>query len=342
MKKAILLIFIFIYSYLPAQEADFVFYNAKVYTENNFFNEAIAIEGNTIVYIGSDEDILSYIGPNTYSEDLKGKLMLPGIHDVHMHPLEASSPIGGDCILDANEYDPENLAITLQECNLSPNSNGWINGWGHSIFTFLPFTDHDRYPYEILDDLYPNDPAVFLEETSHSVWVNSKAMEVLGITRDTPDPVGGHIIKDPAEDNEPIGILLDNAGDIAIQLAFASSPTIDQLNKEGLVYYGLPLLAENGITSVCEARTYWKRNYQNIWKSIQDQGNLTCRVVLNPWVYPEIENDIQIPQLEALYNEGNEMLRSTQIKLYSDGIIINATCAMHDDYHYNWDLPFNK
>ena len=326
---------------LSGQIADKVFKNAKVYTTNNSFEEAIAIKDGDIIYVGSDFGVSAHIGAGTYVEDLNGKLVLPGLHDVHMHPLEASSPIGGGCILDNYETNPENFIPVLQNCNLSPNVNGWIMAFGHSIFTFFDGPNNARYPYEILDDVYPTTPAVVMEETSHSVWVNSAALTALGITASTPDPVGGHIVKDALYGNIPTGILLDNAGDLALAAALATHSTIDAANKAGLVNYGLPLLAQNGITSICEGRTYWKRNYHSIWQSIKDDGNLTCRVVLNPWVYPSDDDLTQIPMLQALYDTGDEMLKTTQIKLYADGIVINATSAMHEPYNYNWDLPFN-
>jgi predicted amidohydrolase YtcJ len=181
---------------------------------------------------------------------------------------------------------------------------------------------------------------VVMEETSHSVWVNSAALQLLGITSTTPDPIGGHIFKDPFS-GEPDGILMDNAGDVVLSAALASNAIIDSLNYDGLVNYSLPLLAENGITSICEARTYWKRNYIPIWEEIKTNNLLTVRVILAPWVYPDDDDASQISMLQSLYDEGDNMLKISQIKLYSDGITINATAALHEPYNDNLGLPFN-
>ncbi len=325
-----------------SQIADQVFRNGKIYTNNNTFVQAMAIKAGDIIYLGSNAGAEVHTGGLTIVEDLAGKLVLPGLHDIHMHPLEASSPIGGDCLLDASETNPENFISALQACNLTPNSNGWITAAGHSIFTFFEAPLNSRYPFEILDDVYPSTPAMVMEETSHSVWVNSVGMTLLGLTAATPDPIGGHIVKDPTNGNIPTGILLDNAGDVVLSAAFANNATIQAQNKAGLVDYGLPLLAQNGITSICEGRTYWKRNYHTIWQSIKNEGKLTCRVVLAPWVYPDDNDATLIPALQALYDDGDDMLRSTQLKLYADGIVINATAALHAPYLYNWDLPFDS
>lgn len=324
---------------VPKVMADMVLRNGAIYTVNPSqpWAEAIAIVGDMIVFVGTNQDALAFIDEQTEVIELNGRMVLPGLHDVHMHPLEAGSPAAGDCLLDNTETDPENFIPALQACNLSPNSNGWILAGGHSIFTLY---EAQRPPRLILDDLYPDVPVAILEETSHSLWVNSRALEVSGISAATPDPVGGHIIK--WDDEEPSGILLDNAGDFVLQMALASTPDIDAANYDGLVNYSLPLLAEMGITSICEGRTYWKRNYHQIWQDIKNDGLLTARVVLAPWVYPEdIDADL-ITALQNLYDAGDDMLRITQLKCYSDGIIINATAALHDPYLDNLGLPFSN
>lgn len=318
--------------------ADKIYRNGKVYTANDSqpFAEAVAIKEDTILFVGANADVGTYQGANTIVYDVDGQLILPGIHDVHTHPLEASSPIGGGCQLDNMELDPENLGFDLSNCNPQVNSNGWIFAFGHSIYTLL---DATRPPVDILDDYFPNTPVCVMEETSHSVWVNSVGLQLAGITANTPDPVGGHILKET--NGQLTGILMDNAGDDVLSLVFASSAVVDTANYDGLINYGLPQLAANGITSICEGRTYWKRNFHHIWKRIKDEGNLTVRTVLGLWAYPDDSDSTLIPTLQSMYDAGDDMLRTTQIKVYSDGITINATAAFHDPYVDNLGLPFN-
>jgi len=339
MKQILILLTSFLlFQNSTAQIADRVFGNGTIFTANDAmpFAEAIAVKDGKIIYVGSSTGVTAHINTSTIVENLNGRLLIPGLHDVHMHPLEASSAAMGDCVLDPSEYDPEALGDAIYDCNIAPNVNGWVTAAGHSIFTLF---DATRPVKEILDDIYPDTPVAILEETSHSVWVNSKALELAGIDEYTADPVGGHIFK---TDGEVDGILMDNAGDEILQMALAATPQIDNLHYDGLVEYGLPLLAENGITSICEGRTYWKRNYQDIWQNIKDDGELTCRVVLAPWLYPDETDNNLITALDGLYSLGDNMLRSTQIKCYSDGIIINATAALHEPYNDNLGLPFDK
>ncbi len=318
--------------------ADLVLRDGAIYTVNEAqpWVEAVAVLDGMIIFAGSNQDVAAFIDNQTTIIELDRKMVLPGLHDVHMHPLEAGSPAGSGCLLSNSETDPENFMIALQSCNLTPNSNGWIVAGGHSIFTLY---DAVRPPREILDDVFPDDPVAILEATSHSLWVNSLALEIAGIDATTTDPIGGHIIK--WDDGEPSGILLDNAGDLVLQMALASTPEIDDQNYEGLVSFSLPLLARMGITSICEGRTYWKRNYHRIWQDIKNDGLLSARVVLAPWIYPEDMDADLIASLQNLYIEDDDLLRINQVKCYSDGITINATAALHEPYNNNLGFPFD-
>ncbi len=338
MKKFVCIIGLIIGQNLSAQIADKVIRNAKIYTSNDDqpFAESIAIKDGKFIYIGNDIDVDQHIDGSTTVEDMGGRVILPGFHDVHMHPLEAGSPNAGGCGLDNQETDPENLGTAIENCALTPNENGWIMASGHSIYTLY---DATRDPKDILDDYYPNTPLVVMEETSHSVWLNTKALQELNITATTPDPIGGHIYKNAL--GEPNGICMDNAGDVALSNALSSTTVIDANNYDGLVNYSLPLLAKNGITSICEGRTYWKRNYHTIWQQIKNDGLLTCRVNLAPWVYPSDVDTTQIPIIQSLYDQGDDLLKISQIKVYADGITINATAALEAPYNDNLGLPFN-
>lgn len=317
--------------------ADRVLLNALIYTsyDGQPNAQAIAITGDTIVYVGDDAGVAAYIDGSTVVHDMNGARVLPGLHDVHNHILEASSSSWGDCALDNEETDPENFIPALQACSLTPNTNGWIIAYGFSIYTLF---DAVRPPKEILDDVFPTTPVVIIEETSHAVWVNSAGLAAAGITALTPDPVGGHIAMDGGDPN---GILLDNAGDVVLSLALATNSTLEQDNYDGMVSVGFPLLRSNGITSVCEARTYWKRNYVQTWQQLKADGHLTARTTLDLWAYPGDDDATLIPDLQALYDAGDDMLRMDHIKLYSDGITINATAALHDPYDDNLGWPFN-
>jgi len=131
---------------------------------------------------------------------------------------------------------------------------------------------------------------------------------------------------------------------LIIDLAISSIPNNEQKDYEGLLFFALPELAKNGITSICDARTYWKRNHHLTWKRVADEGKLTVRANLGLWLYPTEDDASQINTIETLYsNDPISLLKINQIKLYADGIIINTTSAMLDDYLIDiFYLPTNN
>lgn len=322
---------------LHAQVADRVFKNAKVYTTNGHFEQAIAIKNSIIIYTGNNAGANKYIGIKTRVDDLGGRLVLPGIHDVHMHPLEAFTDAIGNCFLSDTITDAENYVAELKACNIPINSNGWMMGFGHNIYTLL---HAKREPRLMLDEISTTVPIFVWEATSHSAWVNSKALKMLGVSANTPDPVGGYYVRN--ESGEPNGILLDNAGDIFLQTAIAINPVIAQQNYDGLVNIGLPLIAKNGITSFCEARTYWKQNFIQTWRQIKADDLLTARVILTPWAYPGDSESTLIDTLIKMYDKGDAMLRITQVKLYSDGLTFNTTASLKQPYDTSLGFPFTR
>ncbi len=324
----------------PSASGETVFFNGKIYTVNASqpWAEAILVKNGTIKYVGTTDEAKKMAAADAELIDLEGGFMMPGIHDVHMHPLEAASE-NFKFILDDAETDPENYADDIEKADNANAGNGWLLGWGHLLDVII---EADRDPKSIIDDVVSDRPVGIMEQTSHSIWCNSKALELLGFDKNSPNPPGGIIMKNA--NGEPNGILIDNAGELLMQLALAPTAQSAENDYKGLVEFALPELAKNGITSVSEARTFWKRNQQDTWKKIENDGKLTCRVNLGLWAYPAENDAAQIAAIKNLYsNDPSKLLRINQIKVYADGIIHNTTAAMHDDYKINYfDLPTNN
>ncbi len=324
----------------PSTSGEIVFFNGKIYTVNATqpIAEAIFVKDGIIKFVGSTEEAKKMAASDAELIDLEGGFMMPGIHDVHMHPLEASTD-NFQFTLDDAVTDPEDYADDIQKANADNPGTGWLLGWGYLLETAL---ESSRSPRLIIDDVVSNRPVAIMEQTSHSIWVNSKALELMGYTSASPNPTGGIIMKDA--NGVPTGLLFDNAGEIVFENAL--TPTSDKAQKDydGLIEFGLPELAKNGITSICEARTFWKRNQQDVWKKIETDGKLTCRVNLGLWLYPAEADAAQIASIKSLYsNDPSKLLRINQVKVYSDGIIHNTTAAMQDNYLVDYfTLPTNK
>lgn len=309
-----------------------VYYNGNIYTVDSArpWAEAMIVEGQKITYVGTDVEAETIAGSGATYINLRGSLVLPGIHDVHMHPLEASSN-NFHFTIDMNETDPENYLRDVQRALNQNPGDGWLLGWGFFLHTVL---EANRSPIEILDEASSTRPIAIMEFTSHSIWCNSRALELAGFSVDSDNPTGGVLMRE--QDGSLNGILIDNAGNVMLDLALA--PTEDKLNNDylGLLQNGLPQLASNGITSICDARTYWKRGHHEIWQRLQSENQLTVRVNLGLWGYPADDDATQIAALKALYsNDVNSLLKINQIKVYSDGIVHNTTAAMHTDYLIN-------
>jgi predicted amidohydrolase YtcJ len=310
------------------QEVKVAYINGTVFTVNpeQIWAEAIIVEANKIIYVGNTDDALAQIDKNTEVIDLKGATVIPGIHDVHMHPLEASSENFKFILKEGN--DPENYAPAIRKALLDFPDEEWLLGWGVDLHTLL---ETKRSPIDILDDISSTRPIAIMERTSHSIWVNSKALEIAGADINSENPTGGIYMRD--EKGKLNGVLIDNAGNLILDLVLAPTSQTKENDYNGLVNFALPELAKNGITSICDARTYWKRDHHTIWKQVEKERKLTARVNLGLWAYPMQDDESQISSLKSLYeNDSNSLLKINQIKLYSDGIVHNTTAAMQEEY----------
>lgn len=318
---------------LPNIDGEIVFFNGNIYTVNTNqpWAEAVYINNGIIEYVGEEEEAKVLASENADLINLEGAFMMPGIHDVHLHPLEASTE-SFQFILDDSELNPEQYADDIAEAIQQNPGDDWLLGWGHWIDVLL---DISRPPKDIIDDISSDRPIAILEQTSHSVWCNSKALMLMGINNSTPNPSGGIIMRD--SNGAANGLLIDNAGNLLLDIALAPTPARKQNDYWGVIEYALPELAKYGITSICDARTYWKREHHLTWQRIANEGNLTVRVNLGLWAYPSEDDETQIATLQSLYsNDENSLLKINQIKLYCDGIIHNTTSAMHDDFLVNY------
>ena len=170
-----------------AEAADYVFKNANVYTLNyaSPWAEAVAVRGNKIVYVGANSGLDKFVSNDTKVSDLKGKMVLPGFIDTHAHPVFAAAVAHGFSLPYGGSVD-EWLEIIKDYADANPQLKA-IYGQG-----FLAATFGTQGPNKaLLDEIVPDRPVVLMDEGAHSAWVNSKALELAGITDSTPDPVPG-------------------------------------------------------------------------------------------------------------------------------------------------------
>lgn len=308
--------------------ADLILTDGVIFTAdaNNQLAQALAIKDGLIIAVGQRDKVMSYAGQHTKIEALQGAMVLPGIHDSHVHVLEAGSEVGGNCWLEPVEnfrdYGPQ-----LKACARKARGSEWLLAYGHDLEALMEATEH---PAQLLDQLVGDRPVAIMEQTSHSSWVNSKALSLAGYTRKTQDPSGGVIVRDAH--GHPNGILLETASERIFDLALQPSQVAFELNYDGLLW-SLEQLAQNGITSFSDARVYWKRGWMEVWKQAEKDGKLTARANLGLWAYPTMNDQEQLKILRSMYEYNPDgLLQVNQIKLYSDGIIHNTTAALKAPY----------
>ncbi|KLE25311.1 amidohydrolase [Vibrio diabolicus] len=305
---------------LAAEQADVIITNAKIYGYDDA--DAIAIYDGNIVYVGNTPEVNAYRTSTTNIINVEQAFVMPGFIDNHNHVFEAASEAGGNCELNMDASLEEQIPY-LKACRKQAKSNEWLMGYGFSLDAIL--SEDNRYtPLEVIDRIFPDQPVVIMEQTSHSMWVNSAALKQAGISKHSQEPQGGKILKDD-ETGELNGILLDNAGDIVMEMAWNSLESQFDQSYEGLMA-GLEEAAAHGITTIGDGRLYWKRGWYEVWKQAEEKGNLTARVSLRPWIYPADSMEPQLTFLKKIQSsDKSRLLLVDQVKMYSDGIFINGT-----------------
>lgn len=317
--------------------ADSAFVNAVIYQHPEA--DALLVRHGRIEAIGRYQQVKDQIGQNTEVVDLQGAALYPGFIDNHNHIFEAASEIGGNCELDP-DADLSGQIPLLRRCRQQSKPGQWVIGYGHSLDRIVS-EDEQRTPLAVLDEVFPDRPVVIMEQTSHSMWVNSMALAKAGIDRFSADPPGGRLLR-TAKTGELTGILFDNAGDILMELAWNSQSDAFQQSYQGLMN-GLYEVAANGITTVGDGRMYWQRGWFDVWLAAQANGDLTARVSVRPWIYPQLPMSEQLPFLQSIRQRNlNSRLIVDQVKMYSDGILINGTARTLEPYLFTYipDDPY--
>ncbi|MBC7006501.1 amidohydrolase [Photobacterium sp. BZF1] len=334
---------------LSAASADRILTDAIIYGYPNA--DAITISEGKITYIGTSQEANNMADDHTDIINLDGAFVLPGFIDNHNHVFEAASPVGGDCLLDA-DVSLQSLIPYLNSCFDKTKRGQWIIGYGFSLDAILD-ENNTSTPLTVIDKIFPDQPVIFMEQTSHSMWVNTQALKQAAINKHSPEPQGGRILK--TKSGQLTGILLDNAGDIVMEMAWNDRENSRSQNNrrpnrrsvnnnpsyEGLLA-GLEEAAAHGITTIGDGRMYWKRGWFEIWQQAQSDNMLTARVSVRPWIYPEGDMDPQLQYLESIYsssaNDPASLIIVEQVKMYSDGIFINGTAKTLAPYLFTY-LP---
>ncbi|WP_249594169.1 amidohydrolase [Peribacillus frigoritolerans] len=310
--------------------ADIILSGQHVFTglQDEPIQAAIAIKDNKMIKIGSKEDIMSFLGDQTKVYEFEEGLIIPGFHDFHMHIMMGSILQKDSAKLFDAASEEDAAKIVAEFAETRPNDE-WIFGvgWDHTNWK------NKVLPHRTTLDKYICDrPVLLFNAEVHYAWINSKAMEMIQLTKDTPDPEYGEIGKD--ENGELTGLLFEQAIGYASEHAY-------KLPKEKRVNLFQGFLNETkrlGITSVNDL--YGAKIAPNplddleIFKDFERKGLLTTRIHFSP----ELKMDVAAAK-ELQKNYQSDKLTFSGLKQFIDGVVTSHTAFLLDHYK---DRPETK
>lgn len=302
--------------------ADLVFTNGAVYTVDaaRRWARAVAVRGGRIVAVGTDDDVRDLVGSKTVVHDLEGRMVLPGFQDAHCHPPSAGLQMI-QCDLSDAYTAAEYERIVRRYAEEHPDEE-WIQGGGWSMDAFPGGTP----TRDVLDRLVPDRPAFLPNRDGHGAWVNSKALELAGITGETPDPPDGRIERD--EWGEPSGTLHEGAMDLVEKLM----PPVSEEDMEQGLRAAQEYLHSLGITSWQDAIVGGSYPTLEAYVSAARSGELTARVVGALW-WDRHRGGEQIEELIAKRDRSSVgRFRATTVKIMQDGVVENFTAGVLEPY----------
>jgi predicted amidohydrolase YtcJ len=315
------------------ESADLVLRNAKIYTldDSRTWAEALAIKAGEIVFVGPDEGLEPFAGADTRVLDLEGRMVLPGFHDSHLHPVSGGVELG-QCNLNGLSTR-EGLFSAIEECAARTPDQEWLVGGGWDLPLF-PGANPSR---EDLDRLSPDQPAYLSSADGHSAWVNSRALDIAHIHSSTPDPLNGRIERDP-KTGEPSGTLRESAAGLVSK----HLPPLELEDYLAGLKRALRMANELGITSLIEASA--GERYLEVYGALARSHELTARVRVSLTV-DDARDESQVKDLAALRDRYRAQgIRADAAKIFADGVIESGTAALlepYADFGHRGELNFS-
>jgi predicted amidohydrolase YtcJ len=309
----------------PNAPADLVIRNARVFTVDraNPGAEAIAVKGDTIVAVTTNRAIAGYIQDGkTTVIDARGRLVIPGLNDAHAH-FGALNP---DYIDLRYITDPKIITERVAEKVRTAQPGEMIRGgsWEHEMFY------NRQWPTkELLDKVAPNNPVALSRADGHSVLVNSYVIRNSGITKETPDPPGGEIQRDPVT-HEPTGIFKESAqrllkyGAVSVK----RSPEEEQARTMKGMQAALDMAARLGVTSI----QLPPGGNLDIYQKFQDEGKLTARVYIGGQLTDNAQQLARYEELRKKYPASGNWIRFGYLKGFMDGTLGSGTAFLFQPF----------
>ena len=297
---------------------EIILHNSNIHTSNPRLPkaQAIAINNGKIIAVGSDSDILHLAGSTTRKIDIGGKTITPGFIDAHSHP--AGSGLSHLRKVDCDLRSIRAIQDAIREKVIKTPPGEWVRGFKYDDTKTADGRYISRYD---LDEVTTEHPVIIVHRGGHTAYVNSKALELGEVTRDTPDPEGGQIVRD--ENGEPTGLLKETATNLVEKFIVDENTPEDRQAGVKLI---TQMMAKTGVTSVTDA--YGSPKSLQAYRDAYNAGESSARIYCMIGYYAI---DEMIEQ-GTKTGDGNEWVRIGGMKLTCDGSISERTARLSEPY----------
>jgi len=315
------------------EPATMVLRNGKVVTVDDAMPEAqaIAIQGNRIAAVGSNDDIQRYVGPETRVIDLAGQTAIPGLIESHGHFMGLGQSKMNLDLMDVKDWNEIVSMVGAAAKQARPGE--WIlgRGWHQEKWTSVPEPNVEGFPFhDELSKVSPDNPVILTHASGHASFVNARAMEAAGLTGKTPDPPGGEVLKDRT--GRPIGLLRETASGLVGRALDGwrakKTPEERQADARRQIELAVKASLEKGVTSFHDAGANFAT--VDIYKQAAADGLLGIRL----WVMIRDSNDnlrAKLAQYKAVGLNENH-LTIAAIKVTADGALGSRGALMLEPY----------
>ena len=301
---------------------DLIIHNGTVYAADaaGTMSEAIAVRGNQIVRVGSDRDVLRLRRPQTQVIDARKGAVLPGFNDAHVHFIGGGLALDTIDLLDA--VTVEDIQQRIRQWAIANPDRPWIVGRG---WYYQPFSG-GLPTRQLLDAVVPDRPARIISYDGHTAWVNTKALRLAGITKRTPDPSNGTIVKD-ARTGEPTGVLKEAAMSLVGRLV----PAPTREDRARALRAAVSEAQRYGVTSVQVAGA--GEEDLELYDEAARAGELKVRVYAALRAHGTLD-EAALERLETLRHKYGDspVFKTGALKIGLDGVIESHTAAMLEPY----------
>jgi hypothetical protein len=305
-------------------EADVVFRNGVIYTADVLGSraEALAIRGGKFQIVGSNKDIEAVTGPETKVMDLKGRMVMPGIIDSHIHAVRGGLGHLFFCRFPVTAT-VEDIQKKVKDCASKADKGTWIEGttWDSSLA--------EKVTAKMLDDAAPDHPVYLHDDTNHLGWLNSAALKAAKIDKDTPDPSGGSINRD--DSGAPSGVIHDAAASLVIK----AMPPVPQEHIRKAAEWIFAKLNTYGVTGAVLAQMDAGR--LQAYRAMEADDKLTVRLQ-GSWDFNTRYATLPIDQMAKIFatrekrGEVTDLINPDGVKIYADGVWLGYGSPFIDMY----------